>query len=143
MKGRRDFLKATGSIFLANAGVTRLVAGQTQGERPASTTGREEKGFDAPKVTRIEIFKLSVPRREPFTISLGTVTAADAVLVRVYTDKGIHGVGECCPHPYINGETQAPAFEMAKTLAPLLKGRNPLAIEERMNDLDQQVVRAI
>ncbi len=97
--------------------------------------------MNATTITEIEIFKLSVPLKEPFVISLGPITDANNIVVRIHTDAGLTGTGECSPFPTIVGETQASEFEMARTLAALLKGRDPLAIENRLAELDAAVPR--
>ena len=72
---------------------------------------------------------------EPFVIATGTMHFAQNVLIRIYTDEGIHGVGECSAFPMIVGETQETCLAMAKDFAQILKGKNPLEIPERMQDL--------
>ena len=71
----------------------------------------------------------------PFTIATGTMDCAQNIFIRLYTDAGIIGVGECSAFPMIVGETQATCYEMAKDFAAIWKGKNPLAIAERMSDL--------
>ena len=71
----------------------------------------------------------------PFTIATGTMHFAQNIFIRIHTDAGITGVGECSAFPMITGETQNTCFEMAKDFASLWKNKDPLAIKERMNDL--------
>ena len=86
------------------------------------------------KITRTEIYKYSIPM-VPFTIATGTMHFAQNIFIRIHTDAGITGVGECSAFPMITGETQATCFEMAKDFALLWKNKNALEIEQRMNDL--------
>ncbi len=86
------------------------------------------------KITNIEIYRFSIPM-EPFVIATGTMHFAQNVLIRVYTDKGIYGVGECSAFPMIVGETQDTCIAMAKDFAKIWLGKNPLEIPERMQDL--------
>ncbi|WP_443938674.1 mandelate racemase/muconate lactonizing enzyme family protein [Pedobacter sp. MW01-1-1] len=86
------------------------------------------------KITHTEIFRFSIPM-EPFVIATGTMHFAQNVLIRIHTDAGIHGVGECSAFPMIVGETQETCIAMAKDFAQILIGKNPLEIPERMNDL--------
>lgn len=72
---------------------------------------------------------------KPFTIATGTMHFAQNIFIKIYTDEGISGVGECSAFPMITGETQNTCFEMAKDFAALWKEKNPLHIEERMNEL--------
>jgi o-succinylbenzoate synthase len=85
-------------------------------------------------VTQTEIYKFSIPMH-PFTIATGTLDAAQNIFIRMYTDAGIYCVGECSAFPMITGETQATCFEMAKDFAAIWKGKDPLQIETRMNEL--------
>jgi o-succinylbenzoate synthase len=86
------------------------------------------------KITHTEIYRFSIPI-EPFTIATGTLHFAQNVFIRVYTDAGIYGVGECSAFPMIVGETQETCLAMAKDFAKIWIGKNPLEIPERMADL--------
>ncbi len=71
----------------------------------------------------------------PFTIATGTMESAQNIFIRIHTDAGIYGVGECSAFPMIVGETQATCFEMAKDFAAIWKGKDTAQIEARMNEL--------
>jgi len=71
----------------------------------------------------------------PFTIATGTMHYAQNILIRIHTDAGYYGVGECSAFPMIVGETQATCFEMAKDFARLWKGKQALDIQTRMREL--------
>lgn len=86
------------------------------------------------KITHTEVWKFSIPMH-PFTIATGTMHFAQNIFIRVHTDAGIYGVGECSAFPMIVGETQATCFEMAKDFANVWKGKDPLEIEARMQEL--------
>ena len=47
------------------------------------------------QITSIELYKLRIPLKQPFVISLGAQYDADNVLVIIRTNKGISGYGEC------------------------------------------------
>ncbi|MBO9563573.1 MAG: dipeptide epimerase [Niastella sp.] len=87
------------------------------------------------KVTHTEIWKFSIPMH-PFTIATGTMHFAQNTFIRVHTDAGLYGVGECSAFPMIAGETQNTCFEMAKDFAGLWKGKAADAIEDRLQELD-------
>ena len=86
------------------------------------------------KITEVEIYRLSIPM-EPFVIATGTMDFAQNTFIRIHTDANIYGVGECSAFPMIVGETQETCIVVAKELAKIWKGKNPLAIEERMAEL--------
>jgi L-alanine-DL-glutamate epimerase-like enolase superfamily enzyme len=86
------------------------------------------------KILHTDIYKFSIPMH-PFTIATGTMHFAQNILLRIHTDAGFYGVGECSAFPMIVGETQSTCYEMAKDFAALWKGKEALAIEERMQEL--------
>lgn len=86
-------------------------------------------------ITHIDIYKYTIPM-VPFTIATGTMENAQNLFIRIHTDNGIIGVGECSAFPMIAGETQATCFEMAKDFAKLWKGKPADQIETRLNELD-------
>lgn len=71
----------------------------------------------------------------PFTIATGTMYFAQNLFIRVHTDAGLYGVGECSAFPMIAGETQNTCFEMAKDFAALWKGKPAGDIAQRMDEL--------
>src|SRR5258706_6470976 len=85
-------------------------------------------------ITQTAIYKFSIPMH-PFTIATGTMDSAQNIFIRVHTDAGIYGVGECSAFPVIVGETQATCFEMAKDFAAIWKGKDAAKMEERMDEL--------
>lgn len=86
------------------------------------------------KITHTDIFRFSIPMK-PFTIATGTMHHAQNVFIRVHTDAGFYGVGECSAFPMIVGETQDTCLVMAKEFARLWKGENALDIEARLQQL--------
>ena len=86
-------------------------------------------------ISKIEIYKYSIPM-VPFTIATGTMHFAQNLLVRIHTNTGSIGIGECSAFPMIAGETQATCYEMAKEFAAIWKNKDPLQIEARMQELD-------
>ncbi|MFN8288835.1 MAG: dipeptide epimerase [Chitinophagaceae bacterium] len=88
-------------------------------------------------IRQAEIYKLSVPLTEPFTTSLGTEYAAENVLVRLLTEEGPVGFGECSPYMPINGESQDTCFAVGQYFAKALIGRNPLDTEGNIELMDK------
>ncbi len=79
-------------------------------------------------ISHIELYKMSIPLIEPFTTSLGTEYSADNVLVRIITEEGPVGLGECSPYMPINGESQDTCFIVGQYFAKAFIGKNPLDI---------------
>lgn len=88
-------------------------------------------------IQQVELYKLSIPLKEPFTTSLGTDLFAKNVLVKIITTEGITGFGECSPYMPINGESQDTCFIVGQYFARALKGKDPLQIEECINLMDK------
>jgi L-alanine-DL-glutamate epimerase-like enolase superfamily enzyme len=86
------------------------------------------------KITHTDIYRFSIPM-EPFTIATGTMDFAQNVFIRIHTDSDHYGVGECSAFPMIVGETQETCLAMAKDFAGMLKGKDPLEIAARLQDL--------
>jgi L-alanine-DL-glutamate epimerase-like enolase superfamily enzyme len=86
------------------------------------------------KITNIDIYRFSIPM-VPFTIATGTMTHAQNVFIRVHTDAGFYGVGECSAFPMIVGETQDTCLVIAKEFARLWKGKYALDISARLQQL--------
>jgi L-alanine-DL-glutamate epimerase-like enolase superfamily enzyme len=91
-------------------------------------------------ITKIEIFKINVSYKKPISVSLGRVTHANNIGIKIHTNQeGLYGVGEASPFSFITGDTQDGDFELAKMLAKLLIGKNPLEIEDRIFDMNRQL----
>ena len=86
------------------------------------------------QITHTDIYRFSIPMF-PFTIATGTMHYAQNIFIRMFTDQGLYGVGECSAFPMITGETQGTCFEMAKEFALLWKHKDPLQPEARMQEL--------
>jgi o-succinylbenzoate synthase len=86
------------------------------------------------KILHTDIYRFSIPMH-PFTIATGTMHYAQNLLIRIHTDAGYYGVGECSAFPMIAGETQSTCFEMARDFAAIWKGKDALSIPQRMDEL--------
>ncbi|MFJ4156697.1 cis-3-hydroxy-L-proline dehydratase [Pseudomonas sp. NPDC089752] len=91
------------------------------------------------KISKISIYQVALPLREPYSWSTQTYTAFDSTVVLVETDSGLTGVGEICPL----GPSYLPAFAAGARaglaqLAQGLIGEDPLQIgriNQRMDEL--------
>lgn len=73
-------------------------------------------------IREIVFFPLRIPLYRPFVISLGPLTHAENVFVRIRTDEGLEGWGEASPFPTIHGETQEGSLAVGSLLAGRLIG---------------------
>jgi L-alanine-DL-glutamate epimerase-like enolase superfamily enzyme len=77
-------------------------------------------------IEKIEIYKLRIPLKEPFVISLGTIHHVQNIVVKIFTGDGLTGFGECSPYMTINGESMDTCYIVGQYLAQALKGKNAL-----------------
>lgn len=89
-------------------------------------------------ITHTEIYRFSL-KMEPFVIATGTMDYAQNTLIKIYTDSGLIGYGECSAFPMIVGETQETCLVLARDFAKLWKNKNPLALDERLGELHAHV----
>lgn len=85
-------------------------------------------------ITSITLYRFSI-QMEPFSIATGTMDYAQNLLIRIYTDSGLEGFGECSAFPTIVGETQETCLVMAQAFANIWKGKDALRIEARLAEL--------
>jgi o-succinylbenzoate synthase len=90
-------------------------------------------------IRHIELYKLSIPLKEPFITSLGRDDYAKNIVVKIITQDGITGFGECSPYMAINGESQDTCFAVGQYFSSLLKDKNALDIEARIDDMDKLI----
>ncbi|MBT4286097.1 MAG: dipeptide epimerase [Deltaproteobacteria bacterium] len=96
--------------------------------------------FNDLTITKVEIFNLNVHLKKPFIISLGVIKDAPNTAIKIHTNqKGLYGVGEASPTSFITGDTQESNFEFAKMLAELIKGKNPLEVEDRILEINRDL----
>jgi L-alanine-DL-glutamate epimerase-like enolase superfamily enzyme len=90
-------------------------------------------------IRQVELYKLFIPLKEPFVISLGPIYNAENLLVIIHTQEGITGYGECSPFMSINGESMDTCFVVGQYFAKLLKGKNALDIEGCIEAMDKLI----
>jgi len=86
------------------------------------------------KISHVDIYRFSIPM-EPFEIATGIMNYAQNVFIRVHTNSGHYGVGECSAFPMIVGETQDTCLVMARDFSKAWKGKDASDISARMQDL--------
>ena len=78
------------------------------------------------KITKVETIALTYPTSKPFYNALGKSTQRSCLVVRVYTDAGIVGIGEAAPY---GGPMISTATVIEQELAPKLIGMDPMDVE--------------
>jgi len=87
------------------------------------------------RIVGVDIYQGMIPMIAPFKISLGVISEAAYLFVRIRTSDGVDGWGETTPISQITGDTQAIDAAAATDLAKLVLGRDPLDIEGRVTDM--------
>jgi len=80
------------------------------------------------RITRVELFELSLPLVEPFVISGGTMRERRSLVVVLHDDDGHRGYGESPPFelPFYSEETTASArYMLEHVLVPRVLGTEP------------------
>ncbi|GAB3664808.1 L-Ala-D/L-Glu epimerase [Hymenobacter agri] len=88
-------------------------------------------------IQSVSIYKLRVPLREPFVISLGPLLAVENMVVVLRTAGGLVGFGECSPFLTINGESLDTCWVVGQYFAPALRDRDALDIAGCLAELDR------
>jgi L-alanine-DL-glutamate epimerase-like enolase superfamily enzyme len=88
------------------------------------------------RITSIDLFKSDILLKDPFRIAVMEMRAAANVFVRINTDEGFVGWGESSPFWKLCGETQAIDITAGVDLAKIIKGKNPLEIEDRTAEIN-------
>ena len=94
------------------------------------------------KITRVETIPVKVPIRPEFQIrgSLGFHTESPFLMLRVYTDEGLIGLGEVSCTPVWSGEDQLTAAHIISGfLEPAIVGEDPRDIERLTMKMRQAV----
>src|SRR5690242_9586104 len=90
-------------------------------------------------IQSIELYKVFIPLKEPFVISLGPIHEVQNVVVIIRTTDGCAGYGECSPYMTINGESVDTCFIVGQYFAQVLKGKNALLIGSCIDLMDRTI----
>jgi L-alanine-DL-glutamate epimerase-like enolase superfamily enzyme len=90
-------------------------------------------------IQSIELYKLLIPLKEPFVISLGPINDVQNVIVIIRTADGCAGYGESSPYMTINGESVDTCMVVGQYFAQILKGKNALDIEGCVESMDRLI----
>src|ERR1043165_6391982 len=90
-------------------------------------------------IQSVELYKLFIPLKEPFVISLGPIEKVQNIVVIIRTQDGCAGYGECSPYMTINGESIDTCFIVGQYLATVLKGKDALDIAGCIEAMDKTI----
>ena len=90
------------------------------------------------QIKSIGIYKLMIPLKEPFVISLGAQYDAESVIIVIKTADHT-GFGECSPYMSINGESIDTCFIVGQYLAKVIKGKDALDIKDCIQSMNKTI----
>jgi L-Ala-D/L-Glu epimerase len=110
-----------------------------RGVKSPVLSAQSEDRAGADRIARVDLYPLRIPLRKPFVISLGRVDCVENVGVRIETDSGLVGFGECCPFRTINGESGETARIVGDYLKTCLLGQDALDLETCLHRMDAAI----
>lgn len=72
------------------------------------------------QIQSLAVHFLEIPLKFQFSQSNNTTNQSSAVIVQIQSTRGTKGIGECCPRPYVTGETIHTVATDLKKIEPLL-----------------------
>ena len=128
----------TRKFFLRSMLGAATTCGFLSGESGALLLAQDKARVPAKavKIRDVEIFPFTLQQKVPIKIALPTPLTMENVFVRLRTEDGITGVGEASPYSAVTSETQQTDIAMARTLADLVRGRDPFTIAKIVDDMD-------
>jgi muconate/chloromuconate cycloisomerase len=83
------------------------------------------------KITAIKVYAVNIPTLKTYQVAvMGTITSTQSVIVEVFTDDGLVGIGESDPSLVFTGESQHTVMAMLEHhLGPAVLDMDPLGIE--------------
>ena len=92
------------------------------------------------KIERVDAIPVSLPLAKPIRMAGAEVRIAQNVVVRIRTDAGLTGWGECASSPSFSGETQGSIVAaITGFLAPAILGEDPMRREALRAAMDQRL----
>ncbi len=81
------------------------------------------------KITTCEIWPVTMPLAEPYTIAYETIATTTNIFLRLETDQGLIGFGCAAPDFQVTGETPASVLRVCRdTIIPQMRKLDPLRI---------------
>lgn len=90
-------------------------------------------------IASVELYKIFIPLKEPFVISLGPIHEVQNVVVVIRTQDGCTGWGECSPYMTINGESVDTCYIVGQYFAQVLKGMDATDPGACMTAMDRTI----
>ncbi len=77
------------------------------------------------RIVACELRAINLPFKNAFKHAAAARKSSSSLFLKVVTDEGFVGFGECLPRPYVTGESQDSTFDLLhRTLVPLIESLN-------------------
>lgn len=80
------------------------------------------------KISKIEVFVLTIPYEKVTKVAYHTYTETINVYVKMHTDDGIVGIGEASPSPAFTGESVGSILDAVKLISENIIGVDPFEV---------------
>ncbi len=92
------------------------------------------------KITKIEATPITIPFHMPVVLSFGIVDRRSYVVLQVYTDQGIVGIGEAAPLPIYSEESvESVKYTIDRYLSPAVMGMDVFDFERILMRFNQVI----
>ncbi|MDJ0931701.1 MFS transporter [Breoghania sp.] len=89
-----------------------------------------EQGGIGIKITNVEVFPFKIPNKRVVVWAVGSLPAAEHLIVKITAEDGSVGVSKAIPRPMIYGETQEGIYyALTKYLKPMVVGEDSFNFE--------------
>jgi len=90
------------------------------------------------KITKLKTSAITIPFHKPVKLSFGVVDRRSYVVVQLYTNQGVVGIGEAAPLPIYSEESvETVKAAIDRYLAPVLLGQDPFDLEKILAGFDR------
>lgn len=93
------------------------------------------------RIVSAQLYALRIPFKIPFSHKLMTRSYSDSIIVKLTSDSGAAGFGECMPRPYVTGETVTTCLEhIQRVFLPVIRRhdfKEPVAHADPMIQLSE------
>ena len=89
------------------------------------------------KISSVDTYSMNIALTESLRTPLGVMDAINNVVIKITTNEGLIGWGEASPFAPITGDSQQTNLQTAQQLAQVITGKDPLAIEARMTEVNR------
>ncbi|MBN1222358.1 MAG: hypothetical protein JXB23_03865 [Candidatus Aminicenantes bacterium] len=92
------------------------------------------------KITKIEATPITIPFHTPVVLSFGIVDKRSYVVLKIYTDQGIVGIGEAAPLPIYSEESvESVKYTIDSYLSPAVTGMDVFDLERILMRFNQVI----